>query len=204
MANILVVDDERNVRVLIKRILEEQGHHVLTVATGEEALVELKKNSYDLLILDLKLPGISGVELLKRMTNEGLSLPTLIVSAITNAAPIVEAMKYGACDYLSKPFPSQDLIKKVDELLRKDEITYEKLVRRIEEKLSHGRYDVAEKMARNLFAIHPSAESHYIYAMVLKKMGNDELAYKHLKAALALDPNHKKALEEISSYEQEN
>ncbi len=202
MAKILVVDDERNVRSLVKRILEEQGHQVVTLATGEEALVELRKNDFDLLVLDLKLPGISGVELLKRMANEGYTLPVLIISGITNAIPIVEAMKNGASDYLSKPFPSQDLLKKVTELLRREEISYEKLVRRIEEKIEHGRIDIAEKMARELFAIHPSAESHYIYALIMKKMGNAELAYKHLKAALALDPNHRKSLEEIAYYEE--
>ncbi len=75
-------------------------------------------------------------------------------------------------------------------------------LRRIEEKLEHGKLDVAERMARELFAIHPSADSHYVYAMILKKMGNHELAYRHLKAALALNPNHRQALEEISDYEE--
>jgi len=79
MANILVVDDERHVRNLIRKILEENGYHVTTITTGEEALVELRKAKFDLLILDLKLPGISGNELLKRMRQEGIELPTLIV-----------------------------------------------------------------------------------------------------------------------------
>lgn len=203
MANILVIDDERNVRTLIKRILEERGHLVVAVATAEEALVELRRQLFDLVILDLKLPGISGVELLKKMKQEGYEMPALIVSAITNAIPIVEAMKNGASDYISKPFPAQDLIKKVEELLNKEEITFEKLERRIEEKISQGKLDIAERMARELFSIHPSAEAHFVYALVMERLGNSEIAYKHLKAALALDPDHKKASKEILRYEKE-
>lgn len=202
MANVLVVDDERHVRNLIRKILEENGYHVTTISTGEEALVELRKAKFDLLILDLKLPGISGTELLKRMRQEGIELPILIVSAVTNANPIVEAMKYGASEYLSKPFPAQDLLRKVEELLNREQISFERLVRLIEEKLEQGKLIAAEKLSRELFAIRPDAEAHYIYAMVMEQLGNKELAYKYLKAALILDPEHKKAQREITKYEE--
>lgn len=202
MANILVVDDERNVRNLIRKILEENDHTVTTIATGEEALVELRKSKFDLLILDLKLPGMSGTELLRRMEQEGLELPVLIVSAVTNAAPVVEAMKHGAHDYLSKPFSAQDLLKKVEELLNQEHLSFERLVRLIEEKLEQGKLVVAEKLARKLFMIRPDAEAHFIYAMVMEKLGNKNLAHKYLKAALVLDPDHKKALKEIAKYEE--
>jgi DNA-binding response OmpR family regulator len=202
MANILVVDDERNVRNLIKKILEENDHSVTTIATGEEALVELRKSKFDLLVLDLKLPGMSGTELLKRMRQEGIEVPTLIVSAVTNAAPIVEAMKQGAEDYLSKPFSAQDLLKKVEELLNRELLGFERLARLVEEKLDQGKLTTAEKIARELFSIRPDAEAHFIYAMVMEKLGNKTLAHKYLKAALALDPDHKKALKEIAKYEE--
>ncbi|MGB9790330.1 MAG: response regulator [Thermotoga caldifontis] len=202
MANILVVDDERNVRNLIRKILEENGHTVTTIATGEEALVEVRRSKFDLLILDLKLPGMSGTELLKRMRQEGMELPTLIVSAITTAAPVVEAMKQGASDYLSKPFSAQDLLKKVGELLSVEQLSFERLARLIEERLEQGKLVVAEKLARELFMIRPDAEAHFIYATVMERLGNKELAYKHLKAALALDPEHKRALKEIAKYEE--
>jgi DNA-binding response OmpR family regulator len=202
MANILVVDDERNVRNLIKKILEENDHSVTTIATGEEALVELRKSKFDLLVLDLKLPGMSGTELLKRMRQEGIEVPTLIVSAVTNAAPIVEAMKQGAEDYLSKPFSAQDLLKKVEELLNREQLGFERLARLVEEKLDQGKLTTAEKIARELFSIRPDAEAHFIYAMVMEKIGNKALAHKYLKAALALDPDHKKALKEIAKYEE--
>ncbi|MEJ5229068.1 MAG: response regulator [Pseudothermotoga sp.] len=204
MANILVVDDERNVRSLIKRILEERNHTVTAVATAEEALVEMRRQPFDLMTLDLRLPGISGIELLRRMQQEGREMPILIVSAITNAIPVVEAMKSGASDYLSKPFPAQDLVKKVEELLNQEEITFEKLERKIEEKLNQERYDIAERMARQLFAINPSADAHFIYGMVMEKLGNPVLALKHLKAALIFDPDHKRALKEIQRYEKES
>ncbi|WP_448520990.1 response regulator [Pseudothermotoga sp.] len=202
MANILVVDDERNVRNLIKKILEENDHSVTTIATGEEALVELRKSKFDLLVLDLKLPGMSGTELLKRMRQEGIDVPTLIVSAVTNAAPIVEAMKQGAADYLSKPFSAQDLLKKVEELLNREQLGFERLARLVEEKLEQGKLTTAEKIARELFSIRPDAEAHVIYAMVMERLGNKTLAHKYLKAALALDPDHKKALKEIAKYEE--
>jgi len=200
---ILIVDDERNVRGLLRKILEEEGYNVAAVATGEEALEEIKKGDFKLITVDIKLPGISGIEFIKRVRTQGLDTPILVVSALTNAVPIVEAIKSGANDYLSKPFPSQDLVRKVRELLSVDQITFEKLERRIEEKLSEGKYAVAEKMARQLFALRPSADAHYVYANVLRNLGNHKLALRHLRAALALDPNHKKASEEIQKYEKE-
>ncbi|HBT39387.1 MAG: Response regulator receiver protein [Thermotoga sp. 50_1627] len=202
MANILVVDDERNVRNLIKKVLEENDHSVTTIATGEEALVELRRSKFDLLILDLRLPGMSGTELLKLMKQEGIVVPTLIVSAVTNAAPVVEALKQGAGDYLSKPFSAQDLVKKVEELLNREQLSFERLARLVEEKLEQGRLATAEKLARELFSIRPDAEAHFIYAMVMEKVGNKALAHKYLKAALALDPDHRKALKEIAKYEE--
>ncbi|HHF08578.1 MAG TPA: response regulator [Kosmotoga arenicorallina] len=201
---ILIVDDERNVRGLLRKILEEKGYNVAAVATGEEALEEIKKGDFKLITVDIKLPGISGIEFIKRVRTQGLDTPILIISALTNAVPIVEAIKSGANDYLSKPFPSQDLVRKVRELVAIDQITFEKLERRIEEKLSEGKYAVAEKMARQLFALRPSADAHYVYANVLQKLGNHKLALRHLRAALSLDPNHKKASEEIQKYEKEH
>ena len=156
---ILIVDDERNVRGLLRKILEEKGYNVSAVATGEEALEEIKKGDFKLITVDIKLPGISGIEFIKRVRTQGLDTPILIISALTNAVPIVEAIKSGANDYLSKPFPSQDLVRKVRELVAIDQITFEKLERRIEEKLSEGKYAVAEKMARQLFALRPSADA---------------------------------------------
>ncbi len=106
---ILVVDDEELVRWTLEQALTPDGHNVKAVVSGEEALEEFKRNGYDLVILDIKLPGIDGIEVLKQMQKINPASLVIMITAHGGVSNAVEAMKCGAHDYLQKPFEIEEV-----------------------------------------------------------------------------------------------
>jgi len=106
---ILVVDDEELVRWSLEQALSPDGHKVKSVGSGEEALEEFKRDGYDLVILDIKLPGIDGIEVLKQMQKINPASLVIMITAHGGVANAVEAMKCGAHDYLQKPFEIEEV-----------------------------------------------------------------------------------------------
>ena len=197
MARILVADPERNARNLVKKALEEEGHEVVTVASAEEAKGEIWSSKFDLLITDIKFPGMSGIELLKDLSAGGVLPPTIVVSGLITPEAVAEAMKAGADDFLSKPFSSEELISKVSNLLSAERETLEKLERKSKELMEAGSLELAGRLIRRMFSIAPSSPvPHFLYYRLLKVRGNLELAMKHLECALIFDPDYPPALEE--------
>jgi len=109
MKKILVVDDELSMREFLKILLEKEGYGVSVAADGDEAIAILDSSDVDLLITDVRMPGTSGLDLLKRCKDRHLSLPVVMITAFASPDDAVFAMKQGAYDYITKPF-------KVDEI----------------------------------------------------------------------------------------
>jgi DNA-binding NtrC family response regulator len=108
-AKILVVDDEPGVRNLLKTMLARKGYLPSTASSGDEALVLLAKDNFDLVITDLRMPGIPGEELVARVKIARPQLPVVVISAYGGTQSVVEVVKRGAEDYLAKPFNQEDL-----------------------------------------------------------------------------------------------
>lgn len=106
---ILIVDDEELVRWSLEQALTPDGHTIKTVGSGEEALDEFKRIEYDLVILDIKLPGIDGIQVLKEMQEINPASLVVMITAHGGVATAVEAMKCGAHDYLQKPFEIEEV-----------------------------------------------------------------------------------------------
>ena len=107
---ILVVDDELVVRDSLKEWLEDEGFQVDMAESGEEALNKMASQTYNLLLLDIKMPGMDGVEVLKRSKDLHPELPVVMMTAYATVETAVEAMKIGALDYLMKPFDPDTLV----------------------------------------------------------------------------------------------
>ena len=103
-ATILVVDDERSVTDLLHEDLGEEGYSCVTAGTGEDALKRLSEGNFDVVLLDLKLPGISGMDVLREAKSIHPEVAVIVVTAAGDAQTAVEAMKIGAVDYITKPF----------------------------------------------------------------------------------------------------
>src|SRR5215468_2220235 len=104
MSNILIVEDEPKMRRLLEISLGEDGHHVRSVGDAEAALKGLAREPADLIVTDLKLPGMSGLELLHEARRMNAAIPVIVMTAYGSVETAVEAMKAGASDYVLKPF----------------------------------------------------------------------------------------------------
>ncbi|HWP23801.1 MAG TPA: sigma-54 dependent transcriptional regulator [Candidatus Binatia bacterium] len=113
---ILVVDDEAPQRELIRGFLEKQGYEVLTAASGEQGLEILKREPVELILTDQRMPGLSGLELLKSARTINPEIDVIVMTAYGNIETAVEAMKAGASDYLAKPLHLEELRHKIERL----------------------------------------------------------------------------------------
>jgi len=116
---ILIVDDEPNVRLNFRTTLETEGYEVAEVSSGEEAVQLLAGHRFALAILDLRMPGMDGLELLAKMRETGIRVPAMIVTAYSDVPNAVKAMKLGAIDFLQKPLRPEDLRNIVTEILKR-------------------------------------------------------------------------------------
>jgi two-component system KDP operon response regulator KdpE len=118
--NIVVVDDEKSILKLISSTLKVTGYTVYTGMDGEEALSLVEQHNPDLLLLDVKMPHLSGLEVCKRL-REWSKVPIIVISAMSDANYAVEALDLGADDYLRKPFYVTELLARVRTQLRRAE-----------------------------------------------------------------------------------
>lgn len=114
---ILVVDDEPQMLIALNAILSRKGYRVTTTASSREALEILREKHYDLIISDLRMPNLDGIELLKRVRSSNAGSAVVLLTAFGTVPNAVEAMKLGAFDYLMKPFSSEQLERVVEEAL---------------------------------------------------------------------------------------
>lgn len=108
-ANILVIDDEESMRAGCIQTLAENGYRVQAVENGHMGLERIAKESFDVILLDLKMPGIPGMEVLKKLKENDPNSVVIIITAYGTIDSAVEAMKRGAYDFLIKPFTPETL-----------------------------------------------------------------------------------------------
>lgn len=115
MALILIVEDEASINELVKRNLQLVGHHCTSVFDGEAAVSEIQRQSYDLMILDIMLPGLDGFEVIK----EANKTPTIFLTARDSLPDQIKGFSMGADDYLTKPFEMLELLARIEAVLRR-------------------------------------------------------------------------------------
>ncbi|MCX6537362.1 MAG: sigma-54 dependent transcriptional regulator [Acidobacteria bacterium] len=125
---ILVVDDERSMRELLTIVLRREGHHVLLAETGEVALATLEHETIDLLISDIRMPGMSGVDLLRAAKRLDPDIVGIMITAFASTETAVEALRLGAYDYITKPFDVEELKAKVRNALERRDLRQENVL----------------------------------------------------------------------------
>lgn len=118
--DILVIDDNKELQFSLKNVLKEAGYNVAQSLTIKDAQKQLDERIYDLVLLDWMLPDGSGVEFLKEIRQDGLSIPVLLFSSKNEVVEKVEALDSGADDYLEKPFSNIELLARIRALLRRE------------------------------------------------------------------------------------
>ena len=117
--NVLVVEDEKKIADFVRSGLEEQGYAVDLFRNGDEGYTAATTRSYDLIILDIMLPGRDGLSILKNLRSKGHTVPVLLLTARAEPDERVEGLNLGADDYLTKPFYFEELVARVNALIRR-------------------------------------------------------------------------------------
>ena len=159
---ILVVDDDSIIREGLKRILEGQGYGVETYASGFLAVERMSERNFDLVITDLKMPGMNGIEVLKHLKALQPEVPIIMITGYSTVDTAVEAMKNGAVDYIAKPFSPEDITEKVRSALEQKLVLLDDIYLRKELRDFHG-FDLfigesheMEKVYRRILQVAPT------------------------------------------------
>jgi DNA-binding response OmpR family regulator len=119
MAKVLVVDDDQTVREVVVSYLKAAGHEVVEAADGEAALAAMRATPADLVVLDLMMPGVDGLEVCRRLRANGDDVPVVMLTALGSEQDRVVGLELGADDYVTKPFSPRELVARVRAVLRR-------------------------------------------------------------------------------------
>jgi len=123
---ILIVDDEKNIRLTLSTSLEALGVETISAENGEEALVKLREKEFGLILLDLHMPGVDGMEVLRRVRENRPDIRIIILTAFGTIELAVEAMKLGAVDFIQKPFVPEQIRERVARVMSREKIKQSK------------------------------------------------------------------------------
>ena len=187
MKRVLVVDDTKNIRMLLEKTMQMEGFTVETASTGTEGLEKIRSGSYDLIFLDIKLPEISGTEVLRKIRAENINTPVIIITAYPTVKNAVDCVQLGAITYLQKPFTADRLknilsqfnINVPDTKVDIKSETKDKIKKAFED----SDFNLAIELLSGLLSKNPSdAKIYKALAKAYKGLGEDAKAEKFLKA----------------------
>ena len=194
--DIYVVEDDADVRRVLTLLLSRAGYHVGCFADGPSLLDGIRWKLPACILLDIYLPGLSGIEILERLRDNGIPAPVVVVSGNQDIRKVVEALKLGALDYVEKPFSGEELLMRVEAAIRVSSTTEEpleipthlpgsgKLTRREREVLEHTVQGKSARQSAAALGLSPrTIESHR--AKLLRKTGARNLPELVLKVVTA-------------------
>ena len=195
-AKILVVDDDKNIRRTVSMALESLDYFVHTAFDGKDAMVQLTGDKYDLIITDLKMPGMNGMELLEQAIAKYPEIKIVLISAHGTVDNAVEAMKLGAVDFLQKPFTPKELRNIVHRVLetepiRGEEISQYKASLKAAQNLARKR-EFSNAIAKTKEAIGAdpgNPEAFNLLGQLQETLGDFNSAIKNYRVAIDLDPD---------------
>ncbi|HHV79114.1 MAG TPA: response regulator [Firmicutes bacterium] len=196
---ILIADDEKNIRVTLVQCLEGAGYSADSAVDGEHALEKLSRQDYDVVLLDMKMPGMDGIETLRRIKQMKPDQPVIMITAYGTIETAVEAMKLGAVDYLQKPFTPEEILGLVRKVLERpkglsashDKLDWPQLVEQAKAYIVQRKFHKAGEALKAAVASKPlSPEPYNLYGVLLESLGEIDDARKLYRAALAIDPSY--------------
>jgi len=208
--SVLVVDDEKNIRMTLSLTLEPMGFRIQTAVNGEEALEKLASNGFWLILLDLKMPGMDGIEVLRQVKKNYSKIRVIIITAHGTIESAVEAMKLGAVDFIQKPFTANEIRELVNQVAVRETLDeskaddYQSLIEICKRHVTDGHFDLARETAKKAIAKDPAKpEAYNLLGAFIEIRGDWLEAQKFYRAALDIDPSFKPAqanLERTTSF----
>lgn len=221
-SRIMIVDDEPNVRLVFKTTLESVGYTLAMAEDGLAALSELERSPADVVLLDLHMPGLDGMDTLRRLREAGNDVPVVIITAHGSVPHAVEAMKLGAIDFLSKPLSPDALRRVVAEVLdrqvdRRHEASgripaaaaepvtvasqFAANLTQAKRALNARGFREAEVFLKQAIALNvESAEAHNLMGVLHELRQEHDDSYREYKAALKVDKHYEPAKNNMTRY----
>jgi DNA-binding response OmpR family regulator len=206
---ILVVDDEKNVRFTVTHALRSDGYTVDSAASGTEGLERTSQERYDLILVDLRMPGMTGIDMLRELRRRDPEMPAVIITAYGVPQQLVEAAELGAIDCIHKPFSIQTIRAVVHEVLGREGVVenavaqpeVSELIRRAKCAIMHRALDEAHALLEEAIAISSNDGDLYLLAGIVSLLRHDgESARERFRKALQIDPTNKNASEYLAFY----
>ena len=199
-AKILVVDDDKNIRRTVSMALESLDYFVHTAFDGKDAMLQLTGDKYDMIVTDLKMPGMNGMELLEQAIVKYPEIKIVLISAHGTVDNAVEAMKLGAVDFLQKPFTPKELRNIVHRVLetepiRGEEISEYKASLKAAKNFARKRdFENAVAQAKKAIGADPAQPDAFDFLGQLQEtLGDFDSAIKNYRVAIDLDPTYQPA-----------
>ena len=211
IAHILVVDDDDGIRSLVKKYLNENNYLITTAQNAEEAITKIKLIKFDLIILDIMMPGKNGLEFIQEYKNK-LDTPIILLTAKGEAKERIEGLEIGADDYLPKPFEPKELILRIQNIIDKTNINNQKKIiefenvkidlnkqlifkNKIEYKINNTEKIILEKMINNPGKIFSREDIGYL--IDLDKERSIDVIITRLRKKIEIDPKKPKFLQTV-------
>jgi len=201
---ILIVDDEKNICLTLSQALEVLGVEIDTALDGEGALVKLEKKEFGLILLDLRMPGMDGMEVLRRVREIRPNIRVIILTAHGTIESAVEAMKLGAVDFIQKPFSPDEIRELVSRVMDREKLDekrafdYTSSIELAKRSVGDRHFDAAVEHLRHAIFIDPGRpEAFNLLGALIEIKGDRIEAQKHYRAALSLDPSYEPAIRNL-------
>jgi DNA-binding response OmpR family regulator len=202
--SVLIVDDEKNILLTLSQSLEVLQLETDTATNGEEALAKLKEKDFGLILLDIRMPGMDGMEVLRQVREIRPDIRIIMISAYGTIELAVEAMKLGAVDFIQKPFSPEEIRALVSRVLDREKLDemkvadYGSSIELAKKSIGNRHFDAAIEHSRKAIFLDPSRpEAFNLLGALLEIRGDRIEAQKNYRAALSLDPSYAPAIKNL-------
>jgi DNA-binding response OmpR family regulator len=202
---VLIVDDEKNILLTLSQSLEVLQLETDTATNGEEALAKLKEKEFGLILLDIRMPGMDGMEVLRQVREIRPDIRIIMISAYGTIEVAVEAMKLGAVDFIQKPFSPEEIRALVSRVLDRENLDERKVadygasIELAKKSIGNRHFDAAIEHARKAIFLDPARPDAFnLLGALTEIQGNREEAQKNYRAALSLDPSYAPAIKNLA------
>jgi len=203
--SVLIVDDEKNILLTLSQSLEVLQLETDTATNGEEALAKLKEKEFGLILLDIRMPGMDGMEVLRQVREIRPDIRIIMISAYGTIEVAVEAMKLGAVDFIQKPFSPEEVRALVSRVLDRENLDERKVadygasIELAKKSIGNRHFDAAIEHARKAIFLDPARPDAFnLLGALTEIQGNREEAQKNYRAALSLDPSYAPAIKNLA------
>jgi DNA-binding response OmpR family regulator len=201
---VLIVDDEKNILLTLSQSLEALQLETDTATNGEEALAKLKEKDFGLILLDLRMPGMDGMEVLRKVREIRPDIHVIMITAYGTIELAVEAMKLGAVDFIQKPFSPEEIRELVSRVLDREKLDerkttdYGSAIELAKRSVGHRHFDAAiEHLRRAIFLDPARPEAFNLLGALMEIQGDRIEAQKNYRAALSIDPSYEPAIKNL-------